>query len=306
MCPKSARRALCACSGESIALTSSMMRAKFHRQGRWKSNGLVQRRLRSKNCWTWWIVYKPSRAYRRGWNPCSAGKGNRRKKSFRGCGSNIISRRTHDLPRHHSTASRSGHRGSISLETRQRTSSRRTVVCGDRRGHSYLRWSAAPSAARKLLGSVALLLERAGVRRHNAEVGGKGVGALQRSGALFETRTVIPEIIVTGGIALDSLPTAGAFPAGDAMAELHHASSNTPGTRGGTRKRSQGCTRADAGLRHTPRGHHDGVCSGYAEQSEGRLCYPRPLPCSPLSARDPGRLEMVQRHKVPQGRPDLP
>jgi hypothetical protein len=36
-----------------------------------------------------------------------------------------------------------------------------------------------------------LLLRGARVRRHQAEVGGEFVGALQRSGALFETRTVI-------------------------------------------------------------------------------------------------------------------
>jgi hypothetical protein len=43
----------------------------------------------------------------------------------------------------------------------------------------------------------------------------------------------------------------------------------------------------------------------HAAQSEGRLCHPQRLPCSPLFSRDAGRLQMVQGHKMTQRRPDL-
>ena len=81
---------------------------------------------------------KLSKVSRRVWSPCSAAKGNRRKKSLRDCGRNIISHMTHDLPRHHSTASRSGNRGGVSVETRQCPSSRRALVCGNRRDNQFL------------------------------------------------------------------------------------------------------------------------------------------------------------------------
>jgi len=93
------------------------------------------------------------------------------------------------------------------------------------------------AAALKLLASC--LLRGAGVRRHTAEAGGELLGALQCSSALFETDTVLPKLIVKGRIALDRLSTASTFVPLECIAELHHASSNTPGTRGGTPKR--GC-----------------------------------------------------------------
>jgi hypothetical protein len=81
-----------------------------------------------------------------------------------------------------------------------------------------------------------LLLRGAGVRRHKAEAGSELLGPLQRSFALFETGRMVPEIIFKSRIALDSLPTAGtSFPL-KYIAELHQASSKTPGMRGGTLK----------------------------------------------------------------------
>ena len=50
----------------------------------------------------------------------------------------------------------------------------------------------------------------------------------------------------------------------------------------------------------------DTLLNPWAIGNKGGLFRPLPLSCSPLSSRDPGRLQMVQRHKVPQGRPDLP
>jgi hypothetical protein len=58
---------------------------------------------------------------------------------------------------------------------------------------------------------------------------------------------MIPEMIVKGGIALDSLPTAGAFAPLECLAELHQAFSKTLGMWRGTLKRYQGCTRSYAG-----------------------------------------------------------
>ena len=83
---------------------------------------------------------------------------------------------------------------------------------------------------------------RLGVRRCNAEVSGELVGALQCSFTLFETGAMIPELIFKGRIALDSVPTAGAFFSLECIAELHHASSNTPRTWGGTLTLYQGYT----------------------------------------------------------------
>ena len=74
-----------------------------------------------------------------------------------------------------------------------------------------------------------LLLRRGtGVRRHNAEVGGEFLGALQLAFAVVKTGTVKPELIIKGWIALDSLPTAGTFYLLECIAELHAVSSNTP------------------------------------------------------------------------------
>ena len=76
-----------------------------------------------------------------------------------------------------------------------------------------------------------LLLRRVRVRRATAAAGGECVGTLQRSGALFETHTVIPEMLVKGRIALDHVPTASAFFPLERLVELHHAFSNTRTTR---------------------------------------------------------------------------
>ena len=53
-------------------------------------------------------------------------------------------------------------------------------------------------------------------------MGGQCLGVLQRSFALFKTRAMIPQDIVTGRIALDRLPTAGTFLPVEGMAALHH------------------------------------------------------------------------------------
>jgi hypothetical protein len=73
------------------------------------------------------------------------------------------------------------------------------------------------------------------------------VSALQRSLTLLETGTVKPKMLVKGRIALDSVPTAGTFFPLELLVELHHASSNTPATQGGKRKRYYGCTRSYSG-----------------------------------------------------------
>ena len=68
--------------------------------------------------------------------------------------------------------------------------------------------------------------------------------ALQRSLPLLETGTVKPQMLVKGRIALDSAPTAGTFFPLELLIELHQASSNTPATQGGKRKRYDGGTRS--------------------------------------------------------------
>jgi hypothetical protein len=52
------------------------------------------------------------------------------------------------------------------------------------------------------------------------------VGALQRFFALFETGTVIPEVIVKGRIALERLPTVGTFFPLARLVELHHSAAS--------------------------------------------------------------------------------
>jgi hypothetical protein len=73
-----------------------------------------------------------------------------------------------------------------------------------------------------------LLFRDAGVHRYTAEAGGKFLGALQRSFALFKTGAMIPEVVFTDRIALESVPTAGTFFPLECLAELHHASPHTP------------------------------------------------------------------------------
>src|SRR5215475_14930915 len=65
-----------------------------------------------------------------------------------------------------------------------------------------------------------------GVHRRKTEADREFLGALQRSLALFETGTMIPEVIGKSGIALDGLPTAGTFVPVECVAELHHISSS--------------------------------------------------------------------------------
>jgi hypothetical protein len=65
-----------------------------------------------------------------------------------------------------------------------------------------------------------LLLRGAAVHRHTAEAGSEFLGALQRSFALFETGAMIPEVVGKGRIALERLPTAGAFFPLECIAEL--------------------------------------------------------------------------------------
>src|SRR5437879_8707996 len=69
-------------------------------------------------------------------------------------------------------------------------------------------------------------LRGAGVRRPKAEAGREFLGALQRSFALFETGTMIPEVIGKDRIALDHLSTAGTFFPLECIAELEHTSSS--------------------------------------------------------------------------------
>ena len=71
--------------------------------------------------------------------------------------------------------------------------------------------------------------------------------ALQRSLPLLETGTVKPQMLVKGRIALDSVPTAGAFFPWELLVERHQASSNTPATQGGKRQRYDGGTRSYSG-----------------------------------------------------------
>src|SRR5712691_7196717 len=99
--------------------------------------------------------------------------------------------------------------------------------CGrKRRGKGAFDAPLSPCVRSACSTTVAVGLCRAGVCRPKAEAGREFLGALQRSFALFETGTVIPELIFKSRIALDRLPTAGTFFPLECIAELHHASSS--------------------------------------------------------------------------------
>ena len=127
--------------------------------------------------------------------------------------------------------------GHAKRETTQGYAASSTARMRERAQRALSRCRARPSdltLSRRCSFVASLLLRSVRVRRAKAEAGGECVGTLQRSGALFETSTVIPEMLVKGRIALDRLPTAGAFAPWECRADLSHASSKTPGMRGGT------------------------------------------------------------------------
>src|SRR5262245_20285939 len=82
-----------------------------------------------------------------------------------------------------------------------------------------------PLAAERL-GWASWRLQGLGVCCPKAVAGRECLGVLQRSYPLFKTGAMIPEIIGKGRIALDRLPTAGAFFSLERMAELFHPSSS--------------------------------------------------------------------------------